>query len=280
MDQSTTADNNVAVGVNALTSNTTGGDNTAVGFSALDACATGSNNAAVGLYAGKSTTSGSYNVMIGRNAMYTTTTGDENVAVGYNALYNHTTSNDNVCVGSNAGASVTSGVNNLLLGHESGRSTAPSGAVTTGNNVVCLGDNSITDLYCADTSISSSDERDKTDIEAFNHGLDWIKKLEPITYRWDKRAWYVDDPDTPQNEGVPDGSKKRERLHLGFRAQNVLAVEQEDGYASKKDDMLMVNLNEDETAYGMKYERLVVVLTNAVKELSAEVEQLKAQINN
>ena len=44
--------------------------------------------------------------------------------------------------------------------------------------------------------------------------------------------------------------------------------------------MLIVNLNEDETAYGMKYERLVPVLVNAIKELSAEVEQLKSQLNN
>ena len=44
--------------------------------------------------------------------------------------------------------------------------------------------------------------------------------------------------------------------------------------------MLLVNLNEDNTAYGMKYERLVVVLTKAVQELSAEIEALKSQINN
>ena len=49
---------------------------------------------------------------------------------------------------------------------------------------------SITDIYCADTSISSSDQRDKTDITDFTHGLDWINKLTPVTYRWDKRAWY------------------------------------------------------------------------------------------
>ena len=43
--------------------------------------------------------------------------------------------------------------------------------------------------------------------------------------------------------------------------------------------MLMVNLNEDNTAYGMKYERLVVVLTKAVQELSAENTALKARLD-
>ena len=51
--------------------------------------------------------------------------------------------------------------------------------------------------------------------------------------------------------------------------------------------MLVVNLTEDGMSYGMKYERLVPVLVNAIKELSAkndalaaEVEQLKSQLNN
>ena len=212
--------------------------------------------------------------------MTSLTTGDENTCVGVRAGDAVSTGDDNTAIGRDALGDCSTGSNNTCLGKSAGQAAAPSGSITTGSNIVCLGNNSVSDLYCADTSISSSDERDKTDIEAFNHGLDWINKLEPITYRWDKRAWYVDDPDTPQDEGVPDGSKKRERLHLGFRAQNVLAVEQADGYATKKDDMLMVNLNEDETAYGMKYERLVVVLTKAVQELKAENDELRALIKD
>ena len=41
--------------------------------------------------------------------------------------------------------------------------------------------------------------------------------------------------------------------------------------------MLVVNLNEDDTGYGLKYERLVPVLVNAIKELSAKVEALEAK---
>ena len=44
--------------------------------------------------------------------------------------------------------------------------------------------------------------------------------------------------------------------------------------------MLIVNLNEDDSAYGMKYERLVPVLVNAIKELSAENTALKDLIKN
>ena len=38
---------------------------------------------------------------------------------------------------------------------------------------------------------------------------------------------------------TPDGSKKRDRLHIGFLAQEVLEVEKKHGYAGKKDDMLL-----------------------------------------
>ena len=51
--------------------------------------------------------------------------------------------------------------------------------------------------------------------------------------------------------------------------------------------MLIADISTDGNQYSIKYERLVPVLVNAVKELSAkndtlaaEVEQLKSQLNN
>ena len=171
---------------------------------------------------------------------------------------------------------ITTGGNNLCLGMDAGVAASPSGAISTASNQICLGNNNISALFCADTSISSSDKRDKTDVENFNVGLEWIEKLQPVTYRWDRRTWYGDEENP---FGTPDGSKKRDRLHLGFLAQDVLEVEKSFGYAEKRDDMLTVNLTEDGNSYGMKYERLVTVLVNAVKELSAEVKVLQQEIN-
>ena len=130
---------------------------------------------------------------------------------------------------------------------------------------------------CIRDRISSSDARDKTDVNDFTKGLDWIKALRPVTYKWDRRTWYGTDEEP---YGTPDGSKKRDRLHLGFIAQEALAVEQANGYGHNNDDSLILNLTDDGMSYGMKYERLVPVLVNAIKELSAEVEQLKSQLNN
>ena len=160
-----------------------------------------------------------------------------------------------------------------MLGYNAGTSAAPSGQITTGSNNVCLGDNGISNLFCADTSISSSDSRDKTDVESFNIGLAWIEALRPITYRWDRRTWYGTDEEP---FGTPDGSKKRSKKHIGFLAQEALEVEKANGYGSSNDDSLVVNLTDDGMSYGMKYERLVPILVNAIKELSAEVTALKA----
>ena len=68
------------------------------------------------------------------------------------------------------------------------------------------------------------------------------------------------------------------KLNFGLLAQEELEVEKEHGFANNKDDMLITS--EDEGGnYGMKYERIVPILINAVKELSAKVEELESKLN-
>ena len=209
---------------------------------------------------------------MGYRALDSVTDGHDNTGIGRDVLTSVTTGEKNTACGT-GGQGITTGNNNICIGYNAGSAASPSGNITTGSDAICLGDNGIGDLFCADTSISSSDSRDKTDVTSFNIGLDWIKALRPVTYRWDKRTWYGTDE---KPYGTPDGSKKRNRLHIGFLAQEMLAVEQANGYGNSKDDSLITINNCDEMSYGIKYERLVPILVNAIKELSAKVTALEA----
>ena len=312
--ENNTGNNNTAVGDQALEACTSGTNNTAVGDDAGVAITTGIHNTIMGVSAGDALTVAQYNVAIGGNSLSTDTEGSRSTAVGYGALngqnqtsaadvynvavgytagnlmstgkYNTLlgsqaggggtlTGDDNTAVGYAAGYELTSGVNNLLLGHNAGRSGSPAGAVSSANNVVCLGDDNINYLYCADTSISSSDSRDKADVTNFTVGLDWVNALRPVTYKWDKRSWYGTEEEPL---GTPDGSKKKSKVNLGFIAQEALEVEKANGFGDSADNMLVCDVTEDGQRYGMKYERLVPVLVNAIKELSAKNDALEARI--
>ena len=284
LNSNTTGVRNVGIGYSALNLNTTQNYNTAVGYKSLEANVADSNtafghqalmsntsgttNVAVGSYCADAITTGNGNTHVGYWAGSGQTTPNHNTFIGYYSGWATTTGYQNTCQGAYSGYVLTTGLNNTFIGYEAGNSTSPSGAITTSSNNICLGNNSVSNIYCADTGISSSDKRDKTDVVDFTNGLNWVNQLKPVTYRWDKRAWYDDN--------TPDGSKKRNKKHIGFLAQDVLAVE---GNPTNKDDMLVVNLNEDDTAYGLKYERLVPVLVNAIKELSTKVTALEAKVN-
>ena len=92
--------------------------------------------------------------------------------------------------------------------------------------------------------------------------------MNPVTYRWDNRSFYED--------RKPDGSKKQPQLNVGLIAQDEIEVEKEHGYGDTSENMLVSHVNE-EGNYGMQYSKLVPILINAVKELSARVEELESR---
>ena len=115
-----TTNNNVGVGINALSSITSGVDNTAVGHSALASSATGYRNTALGFGALLSVTSGNLNVAIGNSAlrMYN---GSYSTAVGAGALHTALSGNYITAIGYNAGYACK-GEANSFVGHIAGYS--------------------------------------------------------------------------------------------------------------------------------------------------------------
>ena len=197
-------------------------------------------------------TTGDKNVAVGNYALNVNTAGHQNVAVGYNALDSVTDGDNNTAVGYDAGDTTTTGNNNTSIGYNAEPSS------TTVSNEITLGNTSNDNLRCNDTSISSlSDRRDKTDIVDLPAGLDFINTLQPRRFKWETR----------------DGNIKDGKIRAGFIAQELQSAQEDYKYL----DLVMENNPERLEA---KQEHLVPVLVQAIKELSAEVEQLKAQINN
>jgi len=194
------------------------------------------------------------------------------VAIGQSALNKKTTSASNTAIGSLAGEVVTTGANNLFLGFEAGKTGSPGGAITTASNEVCIGDENISAANIQVDWTIASDKRDKTDVNQLDLGLDFINQLEPVTYRWDKRSKYSNDQSI-----TPDGTHKEEQLEGGFLAQDVEVIEAQYGYQQSDKTNLITNLSEDGMMYGIKYSKLVPMLTKAIQELSAKVEALEKE---
>jgi hypothetical protein len=89
----------------------------------------------------------------------------------------------------------------------------------------------------------SSSLRYKTNIHRFGLGLDLIRQLKPITFDW-------------KDGGMHD---------LGLGAEDVAKIEP-----------LLVHYNGKGEVEGVKYDRIGVVLVNAVKEQQAQIEALQA----
>jgi len=109
-----------------------------------------------------------------------------------------------------------------------------------GINAVSVCRNSSNEL-----SFCSSSLRYKENVGRFASGLDLVRKLRPITFDW-----------------------KRDGIHdLGLAAEDVEKIEP-----------LLVTYNQDGQVEGVKYERIGVVLINAVKEQQAQIQKQQEQL--
>ena len=108
-------------------------------------------------------------------------------------------------------------------------------------------------------------------------GLDFVKDLNPVTYKWDKRSLYVEKGQS-FSDVVPDGTHKEDWLDVGFLAQDVEKLEAAYGYNVADKTNLTTHVSIDGEQYGLTYEKFVPILVKSVQELSAQVEELKAEI--
>ena len=265
---------NTVLGYNAMSSNGAKNNNVVVGTEAGRLMTTGSNNVVLGYQAMDTNTDGNDNVAIGYQALKSATSDDRNIAIGYRALYalNQTFSASNIAIGYAADDGTTQGFFRTCIGRDTGRNSGEGSNITnigysaqessnTATNEVTLGNSSVATLRCAVTSITSlSDERDKSEIKDISYGLDFIDSLQPREFVWDNRA-------ETNKDGEEFYSDNKGKKDFGFIAQEVQSVD---------DDTLRLVYDENPDKLEMSYGKLVPVLVQAIKELKAEVELLKA----
>ena len=110
----------------------------------------------------------------------------------------------------------------------------------------------------------ASDERLKTDFAKVENALEKVCALEGVTYRWD------------EEKCVSVGFRtKFDQTEIGLRAQQVQEQFPEIVTAAPFDKDEEGNSKSGENYLTLNYERLVPVLIEAIKELKAEVEELK-----
>ncbi|MEQ1923786.1 MAG: tail fiber domain-containing protein, partial [Pyrinomonadaceae bacterium] len=179
------------------------------------------------------------------------TIGNSNTYLGYNAkgaagIFNATAIGANALAGFN---------NQIVIGTDTNFLRVPGSATIDGNTAIG-GTLTIRDItppafipLCLSTSdrvgSCSSSLRYKTNIAPFKFGLNLVNRLQPITFDW-------------KEGGMRD---------LGLGAEDVAAVEP-----------LLVIYDKDGQVKGVKYDRLGVVLLNAVKEQQAQIEQQQKQL--
>ena len=287
----TTGVNNSFFGNAAGFSNTTGTDNSFFGYGAGYSNTTGGENSFFGGFSGYSNTTGDHNSFFGKSAGHANTTGGSNSFFGFWAGHSNTTGFQNSFFGYFAGLGNTSGSRNTFVGYEAGGSTtgnyntAVGFAATVGNNLsfataigagavvststtIVLGRSQGQDnvlipgnlkvetlgsggaiQVCLNNakqlSNCSSSLRYKTNIASYNSGLNIIRRLRPITFNW-------------KDGGLFD---------LGLGAEEVAEIEP-----------LLVTYNARGEVEGVKYDRVGVVLINAVNEQQEQIEQRNTRL--
>jgi len=144
--------------------------------------------------------------------------------------------------------------------------------VPTVHNTVSCGSASLrwNTVYATNTTISTSDKREKMNIKPLNHGLNSLLKLRPVSYIWKNEVY--------GKTVLADNEKRR---NIGFIAQEVQQTipeivvanewrqkneKQSDGYIKKEAKRL-----------GMRYAEVLPVVVKATQEHQVLINNIKKQ---
>ena len=284
-----TANGNTLVGYQAAGDGVvTGATNTAVGANSVLTLTSGSDNAVLGQGAGKFLTTGAGNTFLGSQAGLgitgTRLTGDENVAMGKNSgVLLQGAASDNTLVGAYAFDNLTTGGSNTGIGYNLNASAVGvtheiligSNTTGAGTHTVRIGTfaaNATLNLDGSDTSwAAASDARLKDDVVDSTVGLEFIKDLRPVTFKW-KAKNAIADTLPRYDANSTDPVYGFGKYHHGFIAQEVKAVI--DSHSDVVNGHNIWSEDPDGTQQ-LAPAALVPMLVKAIQELEARVAELE-----
>ena len=135
--------------------------------------------------------------------------------------------------------------------------SSPAGIcnITTESNYIVMGNDDHTCALIKVAWTATSDCRDKTCFRPIEHGLDFVRALKPTEYQF--------------KQGGRDSEATDGKRRYGFLAQDILPLEGDDPVIISAD-------NPEKLQYTEAH--LIPVLVKAVQELTAEVDRLRAEV--
>ncbi len=203
-------------------------------------------------------------VSIGFRTACGTTTGCHNVAIGAAALQ-HYNGSCNVAIGTNTGKYKGNYTNTTKLGYYSYHGYS--------NNMFTIGRGTITSAFVYVGWTNVSDARDKTNISDLpdNLGLNFIRKLRPVSFRYDFRKHYMFE--CGFEFGTKDGTLKSPKTSYGFLAQEVEQAAKDLGVNFEG-----VDITTFDGSSTIKLEEFLSPIVKAIQEMNDELDIIEQRL--
>ena len=225
-----------------------------MGTEALKLC-TGSKNTAFGSAAGSNAAGNIENTFIGAQAGKDVTGAGYMSCLGFRAGQTSTTGGFGCFIGAYAAANSSSSTGEIVIGYAITGKGTNTGFISPNGGAIYQGSNS-------STWSTTSDIRIKKNIIDNNTGLDKIKQIQVRNFEYRTKD-EITDFENPEAAMV-----KKEGVQLGVIAQEI-----EDIFPD------IVKTHEETGVKSVDPDNMTWYLVNAVKELSAKVEELESKLN-
>jgi hypothetical protein len=259
--------------VNAANTLHIGSGNTISGAADSISIQSGLITAANSIAVGASLSTAANSVAIGASL----SSSENGVAIGVGA--SSFSSPRSVAIGRSA-TSVNGGSDSIAIGYIATIDPAHTFAITIGNQITSTGANYFTfgksgnvvyNQFTVNNSwTQSSDARLKRNVQDDTLGLSFIMKLRPVTFQW-KPSNEV--PEELTNHHFEENKKDLEATMNGFIAQDVKKALDEVGA-----DTQGIWSEQADGTQALSREMFIMPLVNAVKELKAELDAVKAEL--